>query len=564
MSNRHSQASIPLGGKMISSFPDTYVSRGSYLWLAILVAAAQAAVVFTMAELSVSSSLAAPPIQLTCPANTGTQGVLYSSSLVATGGVPPYTKFSIKQGSLPAGLTLNATTDAISGTPTASLTSNFMATVVDSSGAEGSPVACVITVAAAAAAPTLAVQSVTFKLAGVPGALHILNDMIGVTPIAEVTTPQWKAGRAQEDQGPVAYVSGSSVVVNVTFTVTNPPAANTVVFVTGSNATVGEKTVMGTLTAGMATFSSTLTFPNAFAASKTQFFDNNFQIAWSYKLMNAGAPLSANTSTNTLFVTLATPIAATKIYRTSLTLAIPPGGDATADAVFDHTWGHFSGPANATNWQSKALYYYREGLKFGQSGCSVAQLLTNAMGSGQCNSWGELLMNALAINGIASTRIRVTNTDGHDFMVKNWTTVNAGGEMPAGCETVGGALTTIQFTAVFGEMVPSPNGAGSTFYCDFNSQPPGIPGQNSPTPSEKVFIRHFIIMHTKTGQDCTMSDCYYDASYGVTFRSEAGFQNNAIFGFVRQLPAINPLKGRVTTTLPVPPGALKIKFTAVP
>ncbi len=77
--------------------------------------------------------IAPPAISLACATSTGQVGVAYSSALVATGGVPPYT-FSIITGSLPAGLTLNPSTGAITGTPTTSGTFNFTAQVVDSTG----------------------------------------------------------------------------------------------------------------------------------------------------------------------------------------------------------------------------------------------------------------------------------------------------------------------------------------------------------------------------------------------------------------------------------------------
>ena len=62
---------------------------------------------------------------------TGTVGVPFSSTITATGGVPGYT-FSIASGTLPAGLTLNSATGAITGTPTASGT--FTLKVTDSKG----------------------------------------------------------------------------------------------------------------------------------------------------------------------------------------------------------------------------------------------------------------------------------------------------------------------------------------------------------------------------------------------------------------------------------------------
>ena len=64
-------------------------------------------------------------------ANTGQVGVPYSSSLTASGGTPPYT-FSIIGGSLPPGLTLNASTGLISGTPTTAGTYPYTAQVEDS------------------------------------------------------------------------------------------------------------------------------------------------------------------------------------------------------------------------------------------------------------------------------------------------------------------------------------------------------------------------------------------------------------------------------------------------
>ncbi len=59
----------------------------------------------------------------------GTVNTAYSATLLATGGLPPYTWST--SGSLPTGLTVNATSGAISGTPSASGVFNFTATVQD-------------------------------------------------------------------------------------------------------------------------------------------------------------------------------------------------------------------------------------------------------------------------------------------------------------------------------------------------------------------------------------------------------------------------------------------------
>src|SRR5205085_4135367 len=73
------------------------------------------------------------PLTLACASGGGQVGIAYSSALVASGGVPPYT-YSITFGSLPPGLMLNPATGAITGTPTTAGNFAFSATVVDSRG----------------------------------------------------------------------------------------------------------------------------------------------------------------------------------------------------------------------------------------------------------------------------------------------------------------------------------------------------------------------------------------------------------------------------------------------
>ena len=80
----------------------------------------------------------------------GKVGTAYSATLTAAGGSTPYS-WSISSGSLPSGLTLNASSGAIAGTPSAYGTSSFTAKVTDSS--TGTATKSLSIVVAAAAQP---------------------------------------------------------------------------------------------------------------------------------------------------------------------------------------------------------------------------------------------------------------------------------------------------------------------------------------------------------------------------------------------------------------------------
>jgi hypothetical protein len=85
------------------------------------------------ANLSITVSVA--PLSVTTTSLLGgSVSNAYSQTLQANGGTPPYT-WSISAGTLPTGLSVNANTGAITGTPTATGVSNFTVKVTDSAAA---------------------------------------------------------------------------------------------------------------------------------------------------------------------------------------------------------------------------------------------------------------------------------------------------------------------------------------------------------------------------------------------------------------------------------------------
>ncbi|MEO5898228.1 MAG: phospholipase D-like domain-containing protein [Vicinamibacterales bacterium] len=96
----------------------------------------------TQATKSLSVTVAAAPapaalsISTTSPLAGTTVGTAYSQTLTAAGGTPPYSGWTVITGTLPAGLSLNASTGGISGTPSAAGTSTFTVRVSDSASAQ--------------------------------------------------------------------------------------------------------------------------------------------------------------------------------------------------------------------------------------------------------------------------------------------------------------------------------------------------------------------------------------------------------------------------------------------
>jgi len=125
------------------------------------VLARNGAVTMDTNNVTICGPTSACPIITVNPATlpNGVVGTPYSQTVSAVGGTAPYT-FTVSSGALPSGLTLNATTGVISGTPSVAGTFNFTITATDANSCPGSrPYSIVI--AGAPACPVITVNPAT-------------------------------------------------------------------------------------------------------------------------------------------------------------------------------------------------------------------------------------------------------------------------------------------------------------------------------------------------------------------------------------------------------------------
>ena len=138
----------------------------------------------------------------------GALGGSYSATLSTTGGTPPYSNWTVSNGSLPPGLTLDPATGTIQGVATAAGTFNFSVTAQDSTGVTSAPQIVSITIDAPVSGlsfigsmPHVAAEEnwttwftlVNKGTAAATARLSLFGDPCGTLPLP-LTFPQLPAG----------------------------------------------------------------------------------------------------------------------------------------------------------------------------------------------------------------------------------------------------------------------------------------------------------------------------------------------------------------------------------
>ncbi|MGB7731153.1 MAG: Ig domain-containing protein [Candidatus Acidiferrum sp.] len=221
----------------IGTISGTPTTAGSFSFTAMVTDSSTPTAETATQPLSITVTAAPAPVSITTTSlANGQQGTTYSASLAATGGTTPYT-WSISASSLPPGLNLNASTGAISGTPTAAGTFGFTVKVTDSTTPTAQSATQKLSIAVAAAQTPVSITT-TFLPEGQQGNTYtatLLTARGGVTPYSwSVSAGALPAGLTLSSSGTLSGVptaSGSfAVTIKVKDSTTPTAETNTASF----------------------------------------------------------------------------------------------------------------------------------------------------------------------------------------------------------------------------------------------------------------------------------------------------------------------------------------------
>lgn len=331
--------------------------------------------------------------------------------------------------------------------------------------------------------------------------------------------PHWISG--EENQIPVAYISGNSPRVMANFTLTCPSpqdsvlvrgiAANGMIFPTKKvriNAMIGDVHTFN--------YPSTLA-TTSFETEITRFF-KSFAIGWDVSVDHGTTWHNIDSTKNTLYVTRSAPQSEAghfKYYRSVYDISCRNAdGFSTDKDVIAAVWSEYTDQVTL-NYKGDSLFYYKTLNTFNTN---LGTLLSAR--NAQCYTFAQLFLATIKIQGIVRknnyvyfTPVYSTTCDGYAvnrFLVNDW---SFGSPTGAGC-------ASYPYENTYSVLIPYPYDAYSFITSDVKDMD-GIPGQNNTNPSS-FFNNH---------QIAYIDGIYYDACYGISFESFDAIPYEALSGW---------------------------------
>ncbi|WP_157454312.1 hypothetical protein [Crocinitomix catalasitica] len=317
---------------------------------------------------------------------------------------------------------------------------------------------------------------------------------------------EWLAG--EENQLPVAYVSGSAPVTAASFNMFCDQAPDSILVrgICPEGMTFEPVVVPVTnVEPGAYTFNYPSHEANTvFESAVVRYFDT-FNIGWDVSFDSGETWRTVDTSRNTLYVTKNAPMARTGLfdwYHSVYDISCRNADMNSSETdVIAGIWSEFTDQI-VLNHNSDSLHYYKPK---GTYNTNLAALLKYK--NAQCYTFAQLFLACIKIQGIerSNNYVYITPRTSYvcgnsvnRFLVKNW---SFGAPTGTGC-------ADFPYENTYTTLIPPPY-TDYSFITEDVSDEAGLPGQCSPNPSS-YFNNH---------QISKIDGVYYDACYGVTFDS---------------------------------------------